>query len=84
MGEVISLNFRPKNIHTEFKESHFKGGHICIHCGSLIVVKNGKSNGKQRYKWKDCNRPFNDLAFFLGMSIRKSAEKDVLFKARKF
>ena len=45
MGEVISLNFRPKNIHTEFKESRFKGGHICIHCGPLIVVKNGKSNG---------------------------------------
>lgn len=50
-----------QNIHTEFKENRFKAGHICVHCGSVSVVKNGTSNGKQRYKCKDCNKQFNHL-----------------------
>ena len=61
MGEMMQLNFTSKNIHTEFKESRFKGGHVCVHCGSLSVVKNGHFQGKQRYKFKDCNKQFNDL-----------------------
>lgn len=61
MGEMMQLNFMSKNIHTEFKESRFKSGHVCVHCGSLSIVKNGHFQGKQRYKCKDCNKQFNDL-----------------------
>ncbi|MGL4361765.1 MAG: IS1595 family transposase [Cellulosilyticaceae bacterium] len=61
IGEVLSMNFMSQNINTEFKENRFKSGQVCIHCGSLCVVKNGKLNNKQRYKCKDCKKHFNDL-----------------------
>jgi len=32
----------------------------CTHCGNTIFVKNGKTNGIQRYKCKKCNRSFGD------------------------
>jgi transposase-like protein len=33
---------------------------VCTHCGSEKYVKNGISNGVQRYKCKKCNRTFGD------------------------
>ena len=42
---------------------------ICTHCGSSQYVKNGKTNGVQRYKCKNCNRSFGD-------NFRKFSYKD--------
>jgi len=42
---------------------------ICTHCGSLKYVKNGRTNGVQRYKCKKCNRSFGD-------KVRKFSYKD--------
>ena len=33
---------------------------VCHHCGSVKVVKYGKSNGKQRYQCKGCDSTFGD------------------------
>lgn len=33
---------------------------VCPHCGSVKVIKYGKSNGRQRYLCKDCNSTFGD------------------------
>lgn len=43
MGEMMQLNFISKNIHTEFKESRFKGGHVCILVALLVLLKMGTS-----------------------------------------
>lgn len=61
IGEILSLQFMSKDIQTEFKEHRFNGGQICVHCGSLAVVKNGKLGDKQRYRCKDCKKNFNNL-----------------------
>lgn len=62
LGEILALHFMPEDIHTEFREHRFNGGQVCIHCGSLSVVKNGKLGHKQRYKCKDCKKHFNNLS----------------------
>ena len=33
---------------------------VCPHCGSVKVVKYGKSNGKQRYQCKGCDSTFGN------------------------
>ena len=32
----------------------------CPYCGNAKIVKNGKQNGKQRYRCKECSKQFND------------------------
>ena len=33
---------------------------VCPHCGSVKVIKYGKSNGRQRYLCKNCEKTFGD------------------------
>ncbi len=61
IGEIMSLNSLSRNLPKEFRETRFSKGEVCPHCASDNIVKNGKLNGKQRYKCKSCNRTFNDL-----------------------
>lgn len=75
IGEVLSMNFMSQNINTEFKENRFKSGQVCIHCGSLCVVKNGKLSNKQRYKCTDCKKYFNDFTLSSLSCIKLPLEK---------
>ena len=47
---------------TELRESKFKGGLVCPHCGSHHVIRFGKYNNRQRYMCKDCNKTSIDLS----------------------
>lgn len=45
----------------DIREARFSEGLACVHCGSTSVVRHGKYRGRQRYKCKDCSKPFNDM-----------------------
>ena len=45
----------------ELRETKFKEGLVCPHCGSHHVVRYGKYKNRQRYKYKDCSKTFMDL-----------------------
>lgn len=51
---------------------------VCPHCGSVKVVKYGKSKGKQRYQCKGCDRTFGDtngtVAFRSKLSVSQWIE----------
>ena len=51
---------------------------VCPHCGSVKVVKYGKSKGKQRYRCKGCDRTFGDtngtVAFRSKLSVSQWIE----------
>jgi transposase-like protein len=51
---------------------------VCPHCGSIKVIKYGKSKGRQRYLCKDCNCTFGDtngtVAFRSKLSVGKWIE----------
>jgi transposase-like protein len=34
----------------------------CPHCGSISIKKHGNSNGRQRYRCKDCGKTFNETS----------------------
>lgn len=61
IGEVMTLNSLTRNLPKDCREARFSKGEVCPHCNSTYVVKNGKLNGKQRYKCKSCNKTFNDF-----------------------
>lgn len=42
----------------------------CKFCGSDRIVKNGRVNGKQLYRCKDCKHQFLDNGVFVGMRTR--------------
>lgn len=44
---------------------------LCKNCDSSKIVKIGKSNGKQRYKCKECGKTFIDNGNFTGMRTQK-------------
>ena len=53
----------------------------CFFCGSKLVVKNGKRNGKQRYKCNDCGRRFDggerlDSAFLWQLYSERKQTKE--------
>lgn len=50
-----------KDAFTTIRETHFKEGLGCIHCGSVKVKRNGKYRNRQRYLCRDCGKSFNDL-----------------------
>jgi len=50
-----------KDEFTTIKETRFKEGLGCIHCGSVKVKRNGKYRNRQRYLCRDCGKSFNDL-----------------------
>lgn len=62
IGEAITLNSMSTSIHSDSREQRFADGVVCIHCGSMDVIKHGKKNGVQRFKCKDCGKTFNDLS----------------------
>ena len=40
-------------------EKRFANGHICLHCGSVHAVRNGRrADGTQRYICRDCGKSF--------------------------
>ena len=41
-------------------KNRFKNGIICPHCNSHLAVRNGKRNGLQNYKCKDCGKYFSN------------------------
>lgn len=61
IGEIMTLNSLSRNLPKDCREARFSKGEVCPHCNSTYVVKNGKLNGKQRYKCKTCNKTFNDF-----------------------
>ncbi|ESU33973.1 Insertion element protein [Bacillus sp. 17376] len=46
---------------TTIRETRFKEGLACVHCGCMKVKRNGKYRNRQRYLCNDCGRSFNDL-----------------------
>ena len=51
-------------------KNRFRNGIVCPHCGSHAVVRNGKRNGLQNYKCKECGKYFsysatNDFAILI-------------------
>ncbi|MCU9614805.1 IS1595 family transposase [Caldibacillus lycopersici] len=46
---------------TTIRETRFKEGLGCVHCGSVKVKRNGTYRGRQRYLCRDCGKSFNDL-----------------------
>lgn len=44
------------------RETRFKEGLGCIHCGSVKVKRNGKYRERHRYLCRDCGKSFNDLS----------------------
>lgn len=57
----MTLNSLTRNFPKDCRESRFSKGEVCPHCNSTHIVKNGKLNGKQRYKCRGCNKTFNDF-----------------------
>lgn len=51
---------------------------VCPHCGSVKVIKYGKSNGRQRYLCKNCEKTFGDtngtVAFHSKLSVSQWIE----------
>lgn len=45
----------------DIRETRFSGGLGCLHCGSVLVKRNGKYRSRQRYLCKDCGKSFNDM-----------------------
>jgi len=41
-------------------KNRFRNGIVCPHCGSRAVVMNGKRNGLQNYKCKECGKYFSN------------------------
>ena len=41
-------------------KNRFKNGIVCPHCNSNSAVRNGKRNGLQNYKCKDCGKYFSN------------------------
>ncbi|GKU82844.1 hypothetical protein NCCP28_22400 [Niallia sp. NCCP-28] len=44
----------------DIRETRFSDGLSCLHCGSVLVKKNGKYRARQRYLCKDCGKSFNN------------------------
>ncbi len=49
-------------MHHTIRETRFKEGLGCFHCGSVKVKRNGKYRERQRYLCRDCGKSFNDLS----------------------
>ncbi|NIK80482.1 transposase-like protein [Paenibacillus castaneae] len=59
------VNAGPKKVIGIFegiRESRFRNGLACVHCGSLRVKRNGTYRERQRYLCKDCGKSFNDIS----------------------
>jgi transposase-like protein len=63
LGEVITLNTHGSLLHEEGREKRYSDGVVCLHCGSVHVIKHGMKNDVQRFMCKDCGKTFNDLSF---------------------
>lgn len=56
IGETITFNSMSKSTHNDSREQRFADGVVCIHCGSMDVVKHGKKdefakdNGKEHIR----------------------------------
>lgn len=64
LGEVIMLNAHGSLLHEEGREKRYSDGVVCLHCGSVHVIKHGK-NDIQRFMCKDCVKTFNYVSLFL-------------------
>lgn len=61
IGEVLTFGSIKSSLGVEIKESRFKKGEVCPHCGSNAIKKNGKVSGKQRYFCKSCRKSFSEF-----------------------
>jgi transposase-like protein len=61
ISELISSKSLSKSIHSDSREQRYSNGVVCLHCGSTLVIKHGKKNDVQRFRYKDCGKTFNDL-----------------------
>jgi transposase-like protein len=64
LKEAISQGALPPDragLFKQIRESRVRDGHVCPHCGSKTVVKNGRYGLRQRYWCKECDKTFNDL-----------------------
>jgi transposase-like protein len=66
------------------RETRFKEGFECPHCSSEHVVRFGKYNGRQRYRYKCCSKTFTDTTNTVLYRTRKGNEwitfVDCMFK----
>jgi transposase-like protein len=60
MGELLSIKSIANSIYNDGREHRYSSGVACVHCGSISVIKYGKTRGAQRFKCKDCHKTFND------------------------
>ena len=62
--------------YSSFDEMKFPDGvNFCIKCKNAdTVVKNGKRNGRQRYKCKECNATFTATTDTVMLNTRKTSD----------
>ena len=75
IGEIITFSSYAKNLTQEVRESRFAKDKVCPHCSSELVVRNGKYNGKQRYKCKSCKKTFSDFTYSPVAHTKKPIDK---------
>ncbi|MDM5239175.1 IS1595 family transposase [Bacillus cereus] len=60
-GKLYPDSARPlESTYEDIRESRFKDGLGCVHCGSKSVKRNGKYRSRERYLCHDCGKSFND------------------------
>lgn len=74
-GKTLSLSADSESTQDFLASKKFKGespAH-CPFCGGVLIVKNGKRNGVQRYLCKNCHKTFGNTH----NTILKSSKKDI-------
>lgn len=61
-NDVNAESKKTIGIYEGIRESRFRNGLACVHCGSLRVKRNGTYRERQRYLCKDCRKSFNDIS----------------------
>ena len=70
---LVSFAYSGTDMEHFVAEERFKGGLICPFCGHIYVVRNGKHDGKQRYRCKNCGKTF----FATSNSIASGTHKEL-------
>ena len=58
VSELLLYSKTNSNLEQRIFDARFPAHVVCPHCGSVLVVKNGKVRNKQRYMCKDCHKTF--------------------------
>ena len=75
LEEYLVLGSQVSKITEEVKEMRFSKGRVCCHCNGTDVVRNGKSNGVQRYLCRSCKKSFSDLTNSATYRSKKTLDK---------